>query len=157
MSPFPHFPLSVDSKTKICRSCSEPLVEFILNCTSWENCRMRSFILPLLMACSPSVPNFSNGKGGHGRAENNGPFHVFKRNIACFGQVADKSTGKGVAALVGSKTSSSGSAGAKKTLSLLNNSAPCSPFLMTRYFGPIAMIFRAALISISTTVWPLRC
>ena len=46
---------------------------------------------------------------------------------------------------VGSNTSSRGKAGAKKTLSSLNNNAPCSPFLMIKYFGPIARITFDAL------------
>ena len=45
---------------------------------------------------------------------------------------------------VGSKTSSKGNAGAKKTSPSPNNKAPCSPFLIIRYFGPIAAIFLAA-------------
>ena len=45
---------------------------------------------------------------------------------------------------VGSKTSSNGKAGAKNTSLLWNNNAPCSPFLITTYFGPIEWIFAAA-------------
>ncbi len=45
---------------------------------------------------------------------------------------------------VGSKTSSNGKAGAKKTCSSWNNKAPCSPFLMITVFGPNVMIFLAA-------------
>ena len=45
---------------------------------------------------------------------------------------------------VGSNTSSKGSAGAKNTFLLWNSRAPCSPFLIIRYLGPIACIFMAA-------------
>ena len=45
---------------------------------------------------------------------------------------------------MGSKTSSSGNPGAKKVLSSVNSSAPCSPFLMTTMRGPFSRIQRAA-------------
>ena len=42
------------------------------------------------------ITEFFYTEGSHSRAVNDGPFHIFKRKVSCFCQIADEASGKGV-------------------------------------------------------------
>src|SRR5690606_6615419 len=116
----------------------------ISNFESFTNSFNRSAISALVSCCKRSVPNFSTQKDAKAEANMSALFIASKLTEFNLDKYPIKPPAKESPAPVGSNTSARGSAGAENTCPSPNNNAPCSPFLIMRYFGPIVKIVDAA-------------
>ena len=109
------------------------------------NSIIRLYISSWLRFISRSVPNFSTQNEAIADPLITALFMFSNEISSVLARYPINPPAKVSPAPVGSNTYSSGNAGAKKTwCSSLNNKAPCSPFLIIRYFGPIFIMVLAA-------------